>query len=82
MYHDLDEPVEVIAVFEKGTLKPARFRWKGNVHKVARVTGHWKSPNGEFWVRHFALVDADDNVFQLTYDERRTDWVISKVWVE
>ncbi|MEW5701953.1 MAG: DUF6504 family protein [Candidatus Zixiibacteriota bacterium] len=82
MYHTLDEPVEVIAVFEPGTLKPARFRWKGKIYKVARVTGHWKSQQGEYTVRHFALVDTEDNVFQLTYDERRTDWVISKIWVE
>jgi hypothetical protein len=82
LYHDLDEPVDVIAIFEKGQLRPIRFRWKGQTYKVARVTGRWKAPKGEAWVRHFSVVDTQDNVFQLVYDERRTDWSICKVWVE
>ncbi len=82
MYQDLDEPVDVIATFEKGAIKPLRIRWKGRVHKIARVTGTWRSHKGEDRERHFACVDADDNVFQLTYNDRRTDWVIDKIWVE
>ncbi len=82
MHHDLDQPVDVIAVFEKGVLKPARFRWRGKTHKIARVTGQWKSQSGTDWVRHFAVVDTEDNVCELAYDERLTAWVISKVWVE
>ena len=74
--------MDVIAVFEKGTLKPIRFRWKGQTYKIARVTGRWKAPKGEAWLRYYAVVDSNDNVFQLVYDERHTGWMISKVWVE
>ncbi len=74
--------MDVIAVFEKGTLKPIRFRWKGQIYKIARVTGRWKAPKGEAWLRHYSVVDTNDNVFQLVYDERHTGWMISKVWVE
>ena len=82
MYQVLDELVDVIAVFEQGSLKPARFRWNGKTHKIARITGIWRSHQGEDRERHFACVDTDDNVFQLTYNDRRTDWVIDKIWVE
>lgn len=82
MYQDLDEPIDVIAVFDKGTLRPLRFRWKGRSLHIARVTGSWKAPKGETWMRHFSVVDTHDNVFHLAYDERRTRWTISKVWVE
>ena len=82
MYQDLDDPIEVIAVFADHQLRPLRFKWRGNVHKISRITGSWKKLEGECVVRFFAVVDDQTNVFQLTYNERLTDWTLSKVWVE
>ena len=82
MYQDLDDPIEVIAMFADHQLRPLRFKWRGNVHRITRVTGSWKKPEGESIVRFFAVVDEQTNVFQLTYNERLTDWILSKVWVE
>jgi len=82
MYQDLNDPVDVIVIFENQVMRPARFRWKGQIHKVARVTGAWKSRDGEQGVRHFAVVDTRANFFQLTYNERLTRWVLSRTWVE
>jgi hypothetical protein len=82
MYKSLDEPIDVIAHFEKGALKPLRFLWQGRTFRIARVTGTWKAPQGDKWVRHFSVVDSAGNVFFLTYDERSMRWAIGKVWVE
>ena len=82
MYKDLDEQIDVIVHFEKGALKPLRFLWKDRSFRVSRVTGRWKAPQGDKWMRHYSVVDSADNVFILTYDERMTRWAISKVWVE
>lgn len=82
MYKDLDEQVSVIAVFEKGDMRPYRFFWKDRAFKVARVTGRWKAPQGDTWKRHFSVVDSADNVFHLTYEERSMRWAISKVWTD
>lgn len=82
MYQDMDEPVEVVALFQKGKMEPSRFRWNGKVYKISEVTGDWKTDVGSYRVRHFAVVDKSSNFFQLSYDERKTRWVISKIWVE
>ena len=82
MYQNLEDPVDVIAIFENQSLKPARFRWRGKVHKVTRVTGSWKSREGTFVIRHFSLLDTDANFFELTYNERLSQWTISKIWLE
>ena len=82
MYRDLNEPVEVIALYETGILRPLRFQWRGHSHRVDRVTGSWKSQKGETWLRYFSLTDANGNVFLLVFDERGAQWTISKVWVE
>jgi hypothetical protein len=82
VYQDLSDTIDVIVVFENHTMRPVRFRWKDQTHKIARVTGAWKSREGEHAVRHFAVVDTRANFFQLTYNERLTKWIISKIWVE
>ena len=82
MYQDLDDPVEVIAVFSHQQLRPLRFKWKDRVYKITRVTGTWKKLEGEYIVRFFAVLDEETNVFQLMYNERLTDWTLTKVWVE
>ena len=82
MYQDLDDPIEVIAVFTDHQLRPLRFKWRGKVHRITRITGSWKKLEGEYIVRFFAVVDDQTNVFQLTYNERLTDWTLARVWVE
>lgn len=82
MYQDFDEKIDVIALFEHGGMKPLRFRWKERSMKVTRVTGAWKAPKGDKWVRHFSVVDTQDNVYVLAYDERGMQWTISKIWIE
>ena len=34
-----EEPIDVIALFEKGRMRPVRFRWKERVYKIVKVTG-------------------------------------------
>ena len=82
MYQEINDPVDVLALFEEHTLRPQRFRWKGQVHRVAQVTGTWKTDRGEFRVRHFAVMDEEANFFQLAYDERNLSWKVTRVWVE
>ena len=82
MYQDIEEPVDVIAVFENGVMKPLRFRWNGRAIKIKRITGSWKSDMGQTKIRYFAVLDGASNFFQLAYDERNTMWVLNKIWVE
>ncbi len=82
MYQNLDDEIEVIAVFERRSLKPCRFRWKGKTYKIDRITGDWTSDVGQAKLRYFAIVDSTSNFFQLCYDERAVSWTIAKVWVE
>ncbi|TFH60343.1 MAG: hypothetical protein E4G91_08595 [Candidatus Zixiibacteriota bacterium] len=82
MYQDLDDDIEVIALFERNKLKPCRVRWRGKVYTVSRITGDWASDVGESKLRYFAVVDSSSNFFQLCYDERLISWKVAKVWVE
>jgi len=82
MYQDVDEPIDVVVLFQNNHMVPSRFKWNDRVYKISEVTGDWKTDVGSFRVRHFAVVDSSSNFFQLSYDERKTCWMISKIWVE
>lgn len=82
MYQDMDETIEVVVLFQNSKMKPSRFRWNGTVYKITEITGDWKTDVGAYRIRHFAVVDSSSNFFQLSYDERKTSWIISKIWVE
>jgi hypothetical protein len=82
MYQDIEEPIDVIVIFENGTMKPLRFRWNGRAVKVHRITGTWKADVGQNRIRYFAVLDNASNFFQLAYDERNSLWILNKIWVE
>ncbi len=90
MYQDIEEQVDVIAIFEAahtggrttGRMRPIKFRWNGRAVKIKKITGTWKSDVGAHKIRYFAVLDSASNFFQLAYDERNTVWVLNKIWVE
>jgi hypothetical protein len=82
MDQEINQPVEVMVIFEKGRMIPVRFRWNGRVIKVAKLTGWWRSNEGKFRIRHFAVIDQNSQFFQLTYKERTAEWFLNKIWVE
>ena len=82
MDQDINQPIDVIAVFQKGQMVPVRFRWDGRVVKIARVTGRWKTDEGIFKIKHFAVINRDSQFCQLSYKERTAEWFLDKIWLE
>ncbi len=82
MYQDIEDDIDVIALFEGYKLRPLRFRWNNRVYKITRVTGDWKSDVGQYKLRHFAVLDDASNFFQISYDEKNSHWLLTKLWVE
>lgn len=82
MYQDIEEKIEVLALFQKGKILPLRFRWKGKTYRVSRLESKWKSDLGEKNIWHFSVSDSASNLFQLTYNEEYHTWKLTKLWVE
>ncbi len=78
-YQDVEEPIDVIAVFENSRMRPIRFKWKDRVYRVKQVTGTWISEVGRYRHRHFAVVDEATNFFELSFDERDTNWTLTRI---
>jgi hypothetical protein len=82
MDQEINQPIEVMVVFQKGRMVPVRFRWNGRVIKIARVTGWWRSNEGKFRIRNYAVIDTDSQFCQLSYRERTAEWFLNRIWVE
>jgi hypothetical protein len=76
---ELSEPIEVVALFEKGKMKPMRFRWREKNFEIEQVHGSWENRVGKYKKIHFAVVDSASNLFEISYDERKMSWRLEGV---
>ncbi|MDH4222510.1 MAG: hypothetical protein OEV55_03105 [candidate division Zixibacteria bacterium] len=82
MYQDIEEKIEVLALFQQGKILPLRFKWKGRTYRISRLENKWKSDSGEKYIWNFSVSDSASNLFHLTYNEEQHTWKLSRVWVE
>ena len=66
MDQEINQPIEVMVVFQKGRMVPLRFRWNARVIKIAKVTGWWKTNEGELRIRHYVVIAQDSQFGQLS----------------
>jgi hypothetical protein len=82
MDQEINQPIEVMAVFEKGKMLPVRFRWNGRVVKIVHITARWRTNEGRFRKKHYSVMNQNSEFFQLTYKERTSEWFLNRIWVE
>jgi hypothetical protein len=76
---EINEPVEVIALFRQGKLSPLKFRWRDQVYRVNRINGSWNRQEGRSRLFHFAVMSESTDVYELSYNETSLNWRIEKV---
>jgi hypothetical protein len=82
MFESLNDPVDVLTAFVDGGMKPIRFRWKGRVIRVRKVTGQWNRRDGQAVLRFFAVQGPTDESYELCYDARGPKWILSRAWTD
>lgn len=79
-FESLDDPVDVLTVFEEGALKPLRFRWHGRVIRVRKVSGTWTRREGQALLRYYAVEGAPAGTYELCFDPRGPAWSLTRAW--
>lgn len=82
MLEAVNHPVEVLSLFTDGRLRPLRFRWRGRVFKIRRVSGEWSRREGVGKVHYFSVLAENQDYFELAYDVGQCQWRICRVWME
>ena len=78
MIESIQEPIEVLARFERGKLLPFRFRWNQSVFRIAKVTGAWEDREGQHLRLHFSVLTDNDDYFELRFHSGDFTWILSK----
>ncbi|HAH08267.1 MAG TPA: hypothetical protein DCM05_17365 [Elusimicrobia bacterium] len=78
---EVDEPVQVGAVFKGGKVLPRWFVWAGVRHDVSSVNMVWKGKAGEAPLSYFS-VSSGGSVWQLRLDHKSMEWRLEKVCSE
>src|SRR5438876_3818562 len=55
MFESLNDHVDVLTSFTEGKLEPLRFRWKGSVVRIRKITGRWSRREGQALLRYFSV---------------------------
>ncbi len=79
---EINESIEVIALFQRGKLSPLKFRWRDRIYRVQRINGGWASEVGEVNYHHFAVMSDSPDVYELVYNERGHEWRVQRVSLE
>jgi hypothetical protein len=79
-FESLDDPVDVLTVFEDGALRPLRFRWQGRVVRVRRVSGSWTRREGPALLRYYAVDGSPAGTYELCFDPRGPAWRLTRAW--
>jgi hypothetical protein len=83
-HHRLSESVKVYALYDEtddrrfphDKLRPVMFIWRNREYRVQDITYVWREIQGQAEVYHFAVSDGT-NVFELSYNAKALDWMIT-----
>ncbi len=81
-FEDLNDPIEVIALFRGGKMRPLKFRWKDRVYRVEKVNGGWVSDEGSSRFYHYSVMTDGPDVYEICYNSSRFSWRIERVCME
>ncbi len=74
----MSEPIDVIGIFRGRTVRPAKFRYAGRVHTVAKVLYTWVTREGSFPVHRFFVLTQDGNRYQVSLNTYTISWTLDQ----
>jgi len=78
-YEDIQDKIEMIALFKDGRIQPLKFRWKDRVYRVERVNGEWVSDEGQTRHYHYSVMTTGPDVYELTFNSQSRGWMLNRV---
>jgi hypothetical protein len=78
----IEEPVEVLVRFDRGSMTPFRFRWNQSVFRIQKVTGSWEDREGQYRRCHYAVLTDANDYFELRFHLKDFSWILSKTSID
>jgi hypothetical protein len=82
MIQEINEPVEVIAVYQKGKVQPLRIRWGQTVYQVKKINNTWRQKTGNVYHSYFSVETKSNTSMILAVDPADMSWRLASINVE
>lgn len=82
MIEEINQPIAVIALYDKGTVRPLRFKWGGRVYRVKKVNHTWSQKIGHSPYLHIAVETDGYNTMELVVDPADLSWRLARMSVD
>lgn len=79
MVEKVQEPIEVLSRFVEGKIQPVRFRWRGRVFTVSRVSSAWMRREGEQHEHYFSVGAGTRESYELCYRPQTSQWTLENI---
>ncbi|MFH1508942.1 MAG: hypothetical protein ABIE68_02150 [bacterium] len=80
MVETINEPINVVASFANGKVRPRKFVWGRRVYPVEAIHLIHRSRKGRAELYFFSVSDGV-NVFKLLFNNETLDWVLEEVYI-
>lgn len=79
---DINEAVQVIALFDTKRVRPLRFFWRDRAYHINFVNAAWDDKEGNDKVVYFSVSTKESSTFELIYNTGGFLWKIGRVVVD
>lgn len=80
-YEQVNEPIQVAAIFKNSELKPLKFLWHGREYLISKINLAYSSFEGREKLYFFAVSDGN-NYFKMQFNSGNLIWTLLETYVE
>ena len=81
MLIEVNEPVEVVAIFRKNKVLLAMIKWNNRIYKIKKVNMAHQIFEGNTRMHYFSVSDQI-NFFKLAFNTKSLKWTLEQVYHE
>ena len=79
MHVDVNEPVEVVAVFKTNRVVPIEVKWNNIVYKITQIDLLHTIYDGSTPIHYFSVTDSE-NHFRLAFNAKNLKWTLEQAY--
>lgn len=74
----LNEPIRVVAEFERGKILPRSFSWHQKSYPIKKITYFWQERQGRELLNLFS-VETPNGLYQISFSNQSLSWRLNKI---
>lgn len=78
MIENINQPIKVIAFFEKGRIKPLKFYWQSSFFEIQKINLIHQNRLGRSILYHFS-VTSGQTLYELQFNHQTLNWKLIKI---